>query len=140
MRRIDHADAAPVALRRGEPALRCPRRLARIAPAMGRGGENPADLGRRVEIRPKVPAAVEQADLADDGTARLLLNHEQAVPEQRPVSGDAQETLPGFLPIERAPSDEAHHSRIAAPRVKRVEIIGLGWAQAQAFGVQHRLH
>jgi hypothetical protein len=116
----------------------CAARAASLA--MDRGGENPADLGRQVEIGPEAPAAVEQSDLSDDGTARLLLDHEQAVPEQRPVSGDAQKTLPGFLAIERAPSDEAQDSGVAAPRVKRVEIIASGWAQAQAFGVQHRLH
>jgi len=56
------------------------------------------------------------------------------------VAGRAQQALPGLLAIERAATDEAHDRRITAPRMKRVEIIGAGWTQVQAFGVEHRLH
>src|SRR5262249_35902339 len=106
--RPDEADEV-VALHRGERVVeRAPRALGRVAFAPRGAAQHPAQL----EARPAL--GLEEADAAEEGAGRALLDRPQPDARRRPVAEDQRHLSPGFAARQRLAIPEIPHHLVSA--------------------------
>lgn len=110
--------------------------LGGIAFALHGGGDDPADSGwpfsKRGKRRFEFAAVIEDADLADELSRRLLLDAPVAEAEQRPLAEIPQQRRPGVLGRKRLAADVAGDGLIRLQSAVGREVVERLGAQSQA--------